>query len=91
MSNSHPAASGNLPWRLAMRRAGFKKGWVNRIRCRAIMRNGQPCGRLAMVSAGVFVCGCHGGYAAAVRKGLRNPTRKYLMYRPLRKTSKSPI
>jgi hypothetical protein len=27
--------------------------------------------RLAAVSAGVLVCGCHGGYAAAVRKGLR--------------------
>jgi hypothetical protein len=44
-----------------------------------------------MVSAGVLVCGCHGGYAAAVRKGLRNPTRKYLMYRSLRTTSKTPI
>ena len=91
MPNPHPVTAGNVNWRLAMRRAGFKKGWVNRVRCRAIMRNGQECTRLAMVSAGVMVCGCHGGYAAAVRKGLRNPTRKYRMYRPISKTSKTPV
>ena len=91
MPNPHPVTAGNVNWRLAMRRAGFKKGWANRTRCWATKRNGKPCTRLAMVSAGVLVCGCHGGYAAAVRKGLRNPTRKYRMYRPLRKTSKTPI
>ena len=43
MPNPHPVTAGNVNWRLAMRRAGFRKGWVNRVRCRAIMRNGQEC------------------------------------------------
>ena len=40
MPNPHPVTAGNVNWRLAMRRAGFKKGWVNRIRCRATKRDG---------------------------------------------------
>ena len=91
MPNPHPAAAGNASWRASMAQAAFKKGWTNRIRCWATKRDGTPCRRLAMVSAGVLVCGCHGGYAAAVRKGLRNPTRKYLMYPSPSKTAKTPI
>ena len=71
-----------------MRMAGFKKGWTNRKRCKAIKRNGQPCGRLAMTKYGLSVCGAHGGYAAVSRMKLRTPSRKYLLwgayYRSLR-------
>ena len=88
MTNPRPSAAGNPAWRAAMRRAGFKKGWVNRVRCRAIKRNGEPCRRLAMTSARSFYCGCHGAYAMATRLGLRTPTKKYLQYRSPRKTSK---
>jgi len=28
MPNPHPVTAGNVQWRLAMRRAGFKKGWT---------------------------------------------------------------
>ena len=40
---------------------------------------------LAMTSARSFYCGCHGGYAMAIRLGLRNPTRKYLQCRSEKK------
>jgi hypothetical protein len=30
--------------RAAMRMAGFKKGWTNRKRCKAIKRDGTPAG-----------------------------------------------
>ena len=64
-----------------MATAGFKKGWTNRIRCSAMKRDGQPCGRLAMTKYGLKVCGAHGGYAAAARMGLRKPSRKYLLFK----------
>ena len=63
-----------------MMKAGFKKGWTNRTRCKATKRNGQPCRRLAMMRYGLKVCGAHGGYAAAARMGLRKPSRKYLLF-----------
>jgi hypothetical protein len=81
MPNPHPVTAGNAAWRAAMRAAGFKQGWTNRLRCRAMKRDGLPCGRLAMTRYGLSVCGCHGGYAAASRMGLRRPTRKYLLYK----------
>ena len=28
MPNPHPVTAGNVHWRLAMRRAGLKKGWT---------------------------------------------------------------
>jgi len=82
MSNPHPSAAGNAAWRAAMAQAGFKKGWANRKRCKAIKRDGTPCGRLAMTRYGLAVCGAHGGYAAAARMGLRRPSRKYLLWGP---------
>lgn len=42
----------------------------------AIKRDGTPHGRLAMARYGLSVCCAHGGYAAAVRIGLRRSTRK---------------
>ena len=74
--NRHPTGAGNLMWKLAMKRAAFQRGWANRIKCRATMRNGRPCTRLAMTSVGPFYCGAHGAYAHAVRLGLRTPARK---------------
>jgi hypothetical protein len=65
-----------------MRRSAFKKGWINRKRCKAIKRDGTPCGRLAMTRCGLAVCGAHGGYAAAARKEPRKPSRKYLLWGP---------
>ena len=41
-AQSTPLSRRQLPWRLAMRRAGFKKGWANRIRCWATKRDGTP-------------------------------------------------
>jgi hypothetical protein len=79
MPNPHPITAGNAAWRAAMAQSGFKKGWTNRKRCKAKKRNGTPCGRLAMTSYGLSVCGAHGGYAAAARMKLRVPTRKYLL------------
>ena len=81
MPNPHPSAAGNIHWKLAMMEAGFKKGWTNRSRCKAIKRNGQSCGRLAMTRYGLKVCGAHGGYAAATRMRLRKPSRRSLQYR----------
>jgi hypothetical protein len=57
MTNPRPSAAENAAWQLAMRRPGFKKGWTNRTRCWATKRDGTSCRRLAMTSAGVFVCG----------------------------------
>ena len=85
MPNPHPVAAGNVAWKAAMKRAGFKRGWVNRTRCRADKRDGTACTRLAMTSVGSFYCGCHGAYASATRRGLRDPTRKYLQYRSVKK------
>ena len=65
MANPHPSTAGNAAWRAAMAQAAFKKGWTNRKRCKAIKRDGTPCGRLAMTRYGLPVCGAHGGYAAA--------------------------
>ena len=88
MPNPHPSAAGNASWRAAMRMAGFKPGWTKRERCRALKHDGMPCRRLAMTAYGLKVCGCHDGYAAAARMGLRRPSRKYLLwgeyYRSLR-------
>jgi hypothetical protein len=51
MPNPHPAAAGNLPWRLAMQRAGFKKGWTNRTRCWATKRDGPAAARESAAQA----------------------------------------
>ena len=53
MPNPHPSAAGNAAWRAAMAQAAFKKGWTNRKRCKAIKRDGTPCGRLAMTRYGL--------------------------------------
>ena len=80
MPNPHPSAAGNPAWRAAMRNAAFKKGWTNRKRCKAMKRDGTPCGRLAMTTCGLAVCGVHGGYGVVARRKWRKPTRKNLRF-----------
>jgi hypothetical protein len=81
MPNPHPSAAGNAAWRAAMAQAAFKKGRINRKRCKAMKRDGTPCGMLAMTRYGLEVCGAHGGYAAVARMMKRKPTRRYLRFK----------
>jgi hypothetical protein len=64
-----------------MAQAAFKKGRTNRKRCKAMKRDGTPCGMLAMTRYGLEVCGAHGGYAAVARMMKRKPTRRYLRFK----------
>jgi hypothetical protein len=81
MPNPRPTAAGNPASRVAMARAAFKKGQTNRKRCKAMKRDGTPCGMLAMTQYGLEVCGAHGGCAAVARMMKRKPTRRYLRFK----------
>ena len=59
-----------------MAQAAFKKGRTNRKRCKAMRRDGTPCGMLAMTRYGLEVCGAHGGFAAVVHQHSKNEQRQ---------------
>jgi hypothetical protein len=62
--------------------AGFKPGRPGYKICRALKRDGNPCGNLALKA--LTVCGPHGGFGILARQGKLQPTGKSAAIRAAR-------